>query len=127
MTPGERIAIGLVGPLPPPSGGMANQTRQLGRLLDEAGLTVELVQVNRPLRPEWLERLRWLRAGLRLIPYVIRLWRCAGRVDVMHVMANSGWAWHLHAAPAIWIGHVRGVPVIVNYRGGEADAFLARR
>jgi len=127
MTPGKRVAIGLVGPLPPPSGGMANQTRQLARLLDEAGLTVELVQVNRPLRPEWLERLRWLRAGFRLIPYVISLWRCAGRVDVMHVMANSGWAWHLHATPAIWIGHVRGVPVIVNYRGGEADAFLARR
>jgi glycosyltransferase involved in cell wall biosynthesis len=41
-------------------------------------------------------------------------------------MANSGWAWHLFAAPAIWIATLRGVPVVVNYRGGEADAFLAR-
>jgi glycosyltransferase involved in cell wall biosynthesis len=127
MTSTRQVAIALVGPLPPPSGGMANQTRQLARLLDEAGFAVEVVQVNRPLRPEWLERLRWLRAGLRLIPYAIRLWRCSGRADVMHVMANSGWAWHLFAAPAIWIAHTRGVPVIVNYRGGEADAFLARR
>jgi len=127
MTTKKPIAVGLVGPLPPPSGGMANQTEQLARLLGEAGLDVELVQVNRELRPEWLERLRWLRAILRLLPYGIRLWRCSGRVDVMHVMANSGWSWHLHAVPAIWIAHARGVPVIVNYRGGEAGAFLARQ
>jgi phenylacetate-CoA ligase len=44
----------------------------------------------------------------------------------MHVMANSGWSWHLYAAPAIWIGWLRGAGVIVNYRGGEAPAFLAR-
>lgn len=44
----------------------------------------------------------------------------------MHVMANSGWSWHLFAAPAIWIGHARRVPVVVNYRGGEAREFMAR-
>jgi hypothetical protein len=32
--------IGLVGPLPPPFGGMANQTRQLAELLRSEGLTV---------------------------------------------------------------------------------------
>jgi len=122
-----RTTIALVGPLPPPSGGMANQTEQLARLLAEAGLAVEVVQVNRPLKPDWLERMRWLRALVRLVPYAVRLWRCAGRVDLMHVMANSGWAWHLYAAPAIWIAHAHGVPVIVNYRGGEAGAFMARQ
>ena len=44
----------------------------------------------------------------------------------MHVLANSGWAWHLFAAPAIMIARMRGTPVIVNYRGGNADPFLAR-
>src|SRR5204863_2078818 len=53
--------VGLVGPLPPPSGGMANQTRQLARLLGECGLTVELVQVNAPYRPEWVGHLRGIR------------------------------------------------------------------
>jgi glycosyltransferase involved in cell wall biosynthesis len=42
-------------------------------------------------------------------------------------MGNSGWAWHLFAAPAVWIGRLRGIPVIVNYRGGEAGAFLERQ
>jgi glycosyltransferase involved in cell wall biosynthesis len=41
-------------------------------------------------------------------------------------MANSGWSWHLFAAPAIWIGHLRGCPVVVNYRGGEAVAFMQK-
>ena len=31
------LKLALVGPLPPPSGGMANQTRQLGELLAKRG------------------------------------------------------------------------------------------
>ncbi len=117
--------VGLVGPLPPPAGGMANQTRQLAELLRAVPLKVELVQANPPDRPAWIGRVRGLRALWRLPPYVVRLWRCAGRVELMHVMANSGWAWHLFAAPALLIGRLRGVPVIVNYRGGEADQFFS--
>jgi glycosyltransferase involved in cell wall biosynthesis len=105
---------------------MANQTRQLARLLTESGCGVELVQVNAPYRPACVGNLRGLRALFRLVPYLARLWRCAGRADLFHVMANSGWAWHLCAAPAVWIARLRGVGVVVNYRGGEAEAFLAR-
>ena len=50
------LHIGLVGPLPPPSGGMANQTRQLARLLTSEGAHVEVVQVNAPYRPGWISR-----------------------------------------------------------------------
>ncbi|WP_202424258.1 glycosyltransferase [Duganella levis] len=121
---GQRIA--LIGPLPPPAGGMANQTAQLAALLRAAGAEVELVQVNPPWRPAWAAQVRGLRAVLRLAPYLWQLWRAAGRTDLLHVMANSGWSWHLHAAPAIWIGRLRGKGVLVNYRGGEAPAFLAR-
>lgn len=120
------LRVLLVGPLPPPAGGMANQTRQLAELLRGEGAAVELVQVNAPYRPAWAERLKGVRAFFRLVPYLLRLWRGAGRADLMHVMANSGWSWHLFAAPAVWIGWLRGVPVVVNYRGGEAEAFLAR-
>ena len=44
----------LVGPLPPPSGGMANQARQLARLLSDEGLEVRMVQTNAPYRPRWI-------------------------------------------------------------------------
>jgi glycosyltransferase involved in cell wall biosynthesis len=115
----------VVGPLPPPSGGMANQCEQLLRLLRADGASAELVRTNAPYRPALLGRIPMLRALARLIPYGVSLWRASGRSDVMHVLANSGWAWHLFAAPALWIGRLRGVPVVVNYRGGLADDFLA--
>ncbi|MGO4381850.1 glycosyltransferase family 4 protein [Pseudoduganella sp. RAF53_2] len=128
MTQAAQVAlrIGLVGPLPPPSGGMANQTLQLASLLRSEGLEVETIQVNAPYRPAWAEKLKGVRAVFRLVPYLASLWRAAGRVQVFHVMANSGWSWHLFSAPAIVIARLRGTPVVVNYRGGEADTFLSR-
>ncbi|MEJ2345809.1 MAG: glycosyltransferase family 4 protein [Gammaproteobacteria bacterium] len=124
--PARPSRVGLIGPLPPPSGGMANQTRQLARLLGDSGIHVEVVQVNAPYRPAWMGRVRGVRALVRLFPYLTRLWATAGRVDVFHVMANSGWSWHLFAAPAVWIGWLRRIPVVINYRGGEAENFFAR-
>ena len=105
---------------------MANQTRQLAELLRGEGAQVEIVQVNAPYRPAWAEKLKGVRALFRLVPYLYRLWQGAGRADLVHVMANSGWSWHLFAAPAVWMAALRGVPVVVNYRGGEAGTFLDR-
>lgn len=126
MTAARSLRLALVGPLPPPFGGMANQTRQLAELLHGEGIAVEVVQVNAAYYPARVERLRGLRALFRLLPYLVRLWRAAGHNDLFHIMANSGWSWHLFAAPAIWIAKARGKAVVVNYRGGEAEAFFAR-
>ncbi len=116
--------IALVGPLPPPSGGMANQCEQLLRLLRAEGVRVELVRTNAPYRPAWIGRVPVLRAGARLLPFLVELWRSIGRAEVVHVFANSGWAWHLLALPAVVMARLRGTAVIVNYRGGLADEFL---
>lgn len=126
MTAFAGLRVGLIGPLPPPAGGMANQTRQLAELLRGAGADVTLVQTNAPYRPAWAGRVPVLRAAFRLLPYLWALWRAAGRSQLFHIMANSGWSWHLFAAPAIHLAAWRGVPVLVNYRGGEAGAFLER-
>ncbi|MGK5065183.1 glycosyltransferase [Janthinobacterium sp. LB3P112] len=120
------LRIALVGPLPPPAGGMANQTQQLARKLREDGAQVQLLAVNGPHLPPWLARIRYLRAALRLPVHLWRLWRTANTVDLFHIMANSGWSWHLQAAPALWIASLKGKPALLNYRGGEAAAFLAR-
>jgi len=120
------LRIALVGPMPPPEGGMANQTRQLGELLQREGAKVTVITVNAANWPPWIDRLRGVRAAFRLVPYAIRLWRAGGDVDVFHIMANSGWSWHLFAAPAVWIARIRGIPSVVNYRGGEAETFLLR-
>ncbi len=126
MSDFQGLRLLLVGPVPPPSGGMANQTRQLRELLQAAGAQVDLLPTNPPYRPAWVGRLQGARALLRLLGYVAALWREVPRAQVVHVMANSGWSWHLFAVPAVWVARLRGVPVVVNYRGGEAGPFLAR-
>lgn len=120
------LRVALVGPLPPPAGGIANQTKQLAALLREAGATVQVVRVNHPYRPSWIANLRCIREPFRLLPYLVELWRAADRAQLFHVMANSGWSWHLVAAPAIWIAALKGKPVVLNYRGGEAEAFFKK-
>jgi glycosyltransferase involved in cell wall biosynthesis len=125
LAPTAWPAVCVVGPVPPPSGGMANQCEQLVRLLRGEGAVVELVRNNAPYRPAWAERLPKLRALFRLLPFLAGLWRAIGRADVVHVLSNSGWAWHLHTAPVLGIAALRRRPVIVNYRGGNADAFFA--
>lgn len=105
---------------------MANQCEQLLRLMSqEAGITLRLARSNAPYSPAWIGHLPFVRAFARLLPYLWRLWVEAGRSDVLHVFANSGWAWHLVAWPALLIGRWRGAGVIVNYRGGHADTFFS--
>jgi glycosyltransferase involved in cell wall biosynthesis len=103
---------------------MANQTLQLAKLLRGEDVFVELIQVNPPYWPKWIVKIKGIRAVFRLLPYLVHLWRAAGKVQLFHVMANSGWSWHLFAAPAIWVGRIKGLPVVINYRGGEADVFF---
>ncbi len=103
---------------------MANQAIQLRDALEGAGIGVRFVQVNEPYRPAFIAKIKGLRSIFRLTLYLCRLWRALGAVDVVHVMANSGWSWHLFAAPAVWVAKMRGRPVIVNYRGGEAEKFF---
>lgn len=127
MTPAAPLHVVLVGPLPPPFGGMANQTRQLAELLRGAAVVVDVVATNAPYRPAWAGRIPVVRALFRLLPYIWSLRRVTRHGRVVHVMANSGWSWHLFAAPAVLVAVSRGVPVIVNYRGGEAEAFMQKQ
>jgi glycosyltransferase involved in cell wall biosynthesis len=118
-------SVCIVGPFPPPSGGMANQCQQLIQLLKSEGIEVKFVRTNSPYQPIWAGKIPVLRSLFRLFPYLVNLWRVTPKVDVVHLLANSGWAWHLFSTPVILIGRLRGTPVIVNYRGGNADTFFA--
>jgi len=121
------LNIGLIGPLPPPYGGMANQANQLYQLLQqEADIKVSFVQTNSPYTHELIGKIKGLRAIVRLLAYVGEIYKLAGKVDVLHVLANSGWSWQLFAAPVIWIAYLRKTPVIVNYRGGEARTYFEK-
>lgn len=117
----------IVGPLPPPAGGMANQTAKLAELLRAEGLQVNVIQTNPAYQPAWVGKLPVLRAGVRLWQFFRTLQReLTPQVQLIHLMANSGWSWHLFAAPVIWVARRKNIPVVLNYRGGYADAFFAK-
>ncbi len=86
-----------------------------------------IIQTNSPYKPAWIQNIRILRSVFRLFPYLVTLWKSLEEAEVVHIMANSGWSWHLFATPAIWFAYWHHVPVIVNYRGGEAGSFLKRQ
>jgi L-malate glycosyltransferase len=119
------LRIALVAPFPPPAGGMANQAQQLEGLLVGEGLSVLRVRTNEVYWPSWIGHVPVVRAVFRLIPFLFRVWTALGRVDIVHLLANSGWSWHLGATPVIWLAKLRRKPVILNYRGGKAAEFFA--
>lgn len=117
----------IAGPLPPPAGGMANQTEKLAELLRTEGIRVDLIQTNAPYQPTWVAGLPVFRAFFRLVRYFLSLrQQLTPDVQILHIMANSGWSWHLFAVPAILVAHRRGIPIALNYRGGYADSFFAK-
>lgn len=124
MPAGLRVL--LVAPSPPPYGGMALQARRLERLLRLDGIAVVFLPSNvpfpRPLR--FLDRLRGVRPLLRAVALCRRLWKEAGRAEVVHVLAASWLYFFLVVYPAVAIARMRGARVIVNYRGGEAARFF---
>lgn len=122
----KELKVAVVGPLPPPAGGMANQAQQLVQLLEQAGVQVEFVRMNAPYAPRCVEGIKGLRAVFRLMAYFYNLCYKIRKVDVVHVLANSGWSWYLFAAPAVWVAWLIKKPVVINYRGGEARAFFKK-
>ncbi|WP_448565120.1 glycosyltransferase family 4 protein [Thalassotalea ganghwensis] len=120
----KRIAI--VGPLPPPAGGMANQTKKLAEFIRTEGVEVDIIQVNPAYRPAFIGKVPVIRAGFRLLNYFFVLLKQLKKAQLVHIMANSGWSWHLFAMPAIWVAHWLNVPVILNYRGGYAQEFFEK-
>ncbi|MCP5214424.1 MAG: glycosyltransferase family 4 protein [Pseudomonadales bacterium] len=122
----KSIRLGLVGPLPPPAGGMARQTLQLAELLTQQGVQVELIRTNPDYQPAFISRVKGIRALFRLFGYLVCVYKTVAKVDMFHIMANSGWSWYLFVAPVVWIAWFKKIPVVLNYRGGEAAKFFSK-
>jgi glycosyltransferase involved in cell wall biosynthesis len=118
----------LVGPTPPPYGGMAFQARLLEKMLVSDGHQVFFLPANPPL-PQgfgWLARVPGLRTVARAMSIWVRFWRASRHVDVVHVLAASWVYFWTVVYPAVLMGRMRRKRVVVNYRGGEAGEFFRR-
>ena len=116
----------LIAPVPPPYGGMALQAKLLRRMLEEDGVSVDLLGHTQPFsrRLRFLERVPGVRTLLRAIVFYSRFWRRVPEVEVVHILAASWLNFLLVVCPAVLMGRMRAKRVILNYRGGDAGPFL---
>lgn len=122
------MTVLLVGPTPPPSGGMALQGQQLAALLGHDGMEVIFCASNFAfpgvLAP--LARVPILRTLLRAAGIWITLRTEVRKADVVHVLAASWLYFFAVVYPAVLVARASGKRVVVNYRGGEAREFFRR-
>ncbi|HVI09863.1 MAG TPA: glycosyltransferase family 1 protein, partial [Candidatus Binatia bacterium] len=113
-------------PLPPPNGGMSLQALRLVRGLAEEGIAVEAVATN-PAPPRalaWTARLPVIRTLLRELQYLANLVRGVSRSSVVHHFSASDFYFFAHSVPALLLAFCLRKRFILNYRGGNARAFL---
>jgi len=117
-------AVLIVGPIPPPYGGMALQAKALVERLRKDGVDVELLSTN-PVIPTFLGRIKGVRT---VVQSVFFLWNLAGsllRSPIVHLLGASHWYFVLRVVPTAVLARLFGRRIILNYRGGEAPRFFA--
>ncbi|HVI07513.1 MAG TPA: glycosyltransferase family 4 protein [Candidatus Binatia bacterium] len=105
---------------------MSLQAARLLRCLAEEGVTAEVVATN-PLPPRglaWAARASFLRTLLRELQYIASLIRKTPRCSVLHHFSASDFYFFAHSVPALLLAFCLRKRFILNYRGGNARAFL---
>ncbi|MBI2216455.1 MAG: glycosyltransferase family 4 protein [Candidatus Rokubacteria bacterium] len=118
-------SVVVVGPTPPPEGGMASQCATLVRMLRSEGVDARHLSTSPALRAS-LARI----PGVRTVARTAAFWGCLGPAfrdaDVVHVLGASYLYFFLCTAPAVRSARRHGKRVVLNYRGGAAREFFAR-
>ena len=118
-------SILIVGPSPPPYGGMALQGRALAERLQNDGIDVTFLPTN-PAIPALVSQMVGIRTVIQSFLFLWKLCRQLMRRQVVHVLAASHWYFVLRVAPTVVLAKCFGRRLILNYRGGEAPSFFAR-
>jgi L-malate glycosyltransferase len=122
---GGHRAVAIVGPIPPPYGGMALQCGALRDNLLREGVYAMIIPTNPPLFLG-LAKVRLLRTFLQTLVYLCRLVRIVSQVSVVHILAASYFYFFARVAPAVLLSRIFRRRVIINYRGGEALLFFSK-
>jgi glycosyltransferase involved in cell wall biosynthesis len=120
--------ICVVSTFPPPVGGISVQTQRLCDRLTNEGVRVLTLRTN-PALPRslrWVAHAPVLRTLVRAGQYLISMLRVVPRASVVHHLAQSGANFWIHSVPLILFCRWWQIRVLINYRSGNAPAFLRR-
>jgi len=115
-------AVALVGPYPPPAGGMSVLVQALDDRLRSRGVPVESVPTQAGSRKS-----RYALTGddfSRMARILARLYRRRGNFGVVNVHVNSGLSFLALALPLAGFCKALGKALVVTYHGGGAQAFF---
>jgi glycosyltransferase involved in cell wall biosynthesis len=118
------LRVLIVGPLAPPFGGMSIQSALLERKLVETGVAARRLPTNPGLGV--IAHVRVLRYFASHVKFLIALVFQVAQSDVVHVLGASWFYYFARVVPSIIVARSLNRRVVVNYRGGQADAFFSR-
>ena len=122
------MRVVLVGPAPDHLGGTAALIKEMLRDLPSAGVEVRAVATDEIASwlPQFFDRVRYVRTGLRFGAYLARLAQAVMWGDVVHAFAGAYLNFLLEPLPAIIMARARCRRVVLNYHTGEAEDHLRR-
>jgi L-malate glycosyltransferase len=117
----------LVAPLPPRTGGMGVQSALWLDRMRADGWTVRAARSNTGdgLTSTWPQ---WIRRPVRTLvwlAYLVRLIAAIPRAEVVVLVTSSWMTFHLKARPVFRIALWLHRPIVLVYRGGDAENFFA--
>src|SRR5262249_25700530 len=120
------VRLLLIAPSPQFVGGQSVQAGLLmERLSHEPGIQLRYLPIDLPLLSS-IRRIKYIRTVANFVFFIPVLFYQAFRADVMHVFTAAYFSYLLWTIPAILIGKLLGVKVIVNYHDGQAEDHLKR-
>lgn len=110
-------------------GGHSVQAAELvARLRTETSISTEFLPNNPPFPRSfrWIRSVKYLRTAVNAAWFTLLLACRIRRFDVVHCFAASYFPFFWAPAPALILGRLAGVPVVLNYHDGRAEGHLSR-
>ena len=124
----KKLKVCIVSPSPPPLGGMAIQADKLRRRLEKEGVTVIPVRTNAiwPKGFDWIGKIPFFRTIANILLFLTHLGKALRHCDVVYFLSGFFNFFFWITLPAIILIKLQGKKVILNARGGGANAFFKR-
>lgn len=124
----KKLTICLVSPFPPPLGGMAIQAGKLQDCLEKEGFRIIAVRTNVIFshRMKWVGRIPFVRTIFNTVFFLINLVKAVRHCDGVYFLTGFFDFFFWITFPAIILLKLLEKKVILNARGGGAEAFFMR-
>lgn len=122
------IRVVIIGEYSPPFAGMAVQAEALLAMHDPDQVVTRKIVTNTHFKGPFtfLNKIRGIRGLLRYVVFLVQL-RKIFTSDIVHVFSSSGLNYYLFTVAPLLLSRLTGIPLIINYHGGNAKPFFRNR